>query len=323
MVAAIQTAEVRPAGLQVQLFDDQVFGELRASAQVPDDFVNSGWDFGTLKPGGGKGGGLMARVGDGYLVKELSKGDHQVLLQIAGSYARHVRSGDTLICPIYLHFQDVASGRFFFAMRNSVGRGPFKALYDLKGCADDKLLERDGCPLEAVHKRIWNVGMWCGQTGWSEKRKLYYEGKVEARSVEIVMAKDQREAFLLTLQRDTDWLAGHRLMDYSLLVGIKEEAGPKTASGGLGPAALGHRPLTRQGEDGKDIVLLVSIIDFLQLWTNGKKCARCCKSMEWNKATIPPVPYARRFASHFAKRTLVATAEPEAGVLEVVNQHLA
>merc|ERR1712039_784614 len=99
-----------------------------------------------------------------------------------------------------------------FAMRNGVGSGPFKELYDLKGCADDKLLEVDGRSVRAIHKRIWNVGMWCNHSGWSEDRKRYYEGKQAARGVEIFMTPEQRTKFLQCLRRDTEWLASENIM---------------------------------------------------------------------------------------------------------------
>lgn len=305
------SSTIRPAGRQVNLYNDQIFCELRAYAQVPDDFVNGGWNFEKdFAGGGGKGGTLMARVGDAYIVKELSPGDHKALLQITSSYAQHIRAGDTLLCPMYLHFQDTASKRFFFVMRNSIGRGPFKALYDLKGCADDKLLAKEGETIPAVHKRIWNVGMWCGTSGWTPARHRYYNGKVEARSAQIAMTKEQRDSFLQALQRDTSWLASHQLMDYSLLVAIKEETkDTATASGGLGPSNLGVRPFVRKGPQGEEISVFASIIDILQLWTTGKKVARVLKVMEQNKATVPPKFYAERFAKHFAVHTLAVKAE--------------
>jgi len=211
---------IRPAGRQAELFNEQIFSELRAHAQVPDDFVNSGWSLENLSHGGGKGGSLMARGRDSYIVKELSKGDHECLLRIATSYGQHVQGKETLLCPIYLHFRDKATDRCFFAMRNSIGSGPFKACLDLKGCADDKFLEKDGKKIEAVHKRIWNVGMWCGQSGWSTARKVYHAGKVEARSIQLAMTKEQRDWFVGALRRDTEWLASNNLMDYSLLVAM-------------------------------------------------------------------------------------------------------
>jgi hypothetical protein len=293
---------IRPAGREAELFNDNVFSELRAYAQVPDDFVNEGWDLGQLQNGGGKGGTLMARVGSSIIVKELSPGDHKVLLAIAGSYGQHIRGADTLLCPIYLHFRDVASGRCFFAMRNGVGQGPFAALWDLKGCADDKLLEENGKPVPAVHKRIWNVGMWVSKSSWSEARVQYYNGKLAARSVDIVMSEEQREKFLGALRRDTQWLASHGLMDYSLLVASKEEPAGTSATGGSGISALGQRPIVRKGDNGMDISTSVVIIDFLQKWTSGKKVAMYIKCMESQKATVPPNAYAERFHSHFSQR---------------------
>jgi len=302
---------IRPAGRSVNTFNDQIFCELRAYAQVPDDFVNSGWNFDAdFAGGGGKGGTLMAKVGAAYIVKELSHGDHNCLLRITSSYAQHIRAGDTLLCPIYLHFQDIVSNRFFFVMRNSIGTGPFKALYDLKGCADDKLLAKEGEAIPAVHKRIWNVGMWCGTNGWTQARHRYYAGKLEARSAQIALTKEQRQSFLQALQRDTAWLASHNIMDYSLLVAIKEK--PKetgTASGGLGPSNIGVRPFARKGPQGEEILVFISIIDFLQLWTTGKKIARVIKVLEQNKASVPPKFYAERFAKHIAVHTMAVKTE--------------
>mmetsp|Transcript_81249 Transcript_81249/g.143300 ORF Transcript_81249/g.143300 Transcript_81249/m.143300 type:complete len:349 (-) Transcript_81249:178-1224(-) len=292
---------ISPAGRKAELFNDQAFSELRAYAKVPDDFINSGWSLESLKAGGGKGGTLMASVGESYIVKELSKGDHECLLRIASSYSKHVREGATLLCPIFIHFRDQESNRCFFAMKNTIGSGPFKACCDLKGCADDKFLVRDGKTIEAVHKRIWNVGMWCGQSRWSEARKIYHAGKVEARSIQIAMKKEDRDLFLVTLRRDTEWLASQKLMDYSLLVAIKE-APAEAASGQKSPSSWGLGPFL-QTDAGRNISIFASIIDFFQVWTMGKRVARVIKSLEFNKATIPPGPYAARFAEHFASHT--------------------
>ncbi|CAJ1342494.1 unnamed protein product [Effrenium voratum] len=212
--------EIRPAGREVELFNDHCFRLLRQKAQLSDGFINEGWSMASLAGGGGKGGTLMAKVGN-FIVKELSAGDHKTLLQVTDSFGEHLRAGPSLLSPIFLHFRDKETKRCFFAMRNCVGKGPFQALYDLKGCADDKLLEKDGIPVTAVHKRIWNVPMWCSCT-WSQDRRRYYEGKLEARQVDIPLPAEQREAFLLALRRDVSWLAGQNLMDYSLLVAIKE-----------------------------------------------------------------------------------------------------
>lgn len=252
----------------------------------------------------------MARVGSSYIVKELSKGDHKTLLKIAGSYGNHVRTGDTLLCPIYLHFRDLETGRYFFAMRNSVGHGPFSALYDLKGCADDKTMELHGQRIPAVHKRIWKCGMWCGKSSWTPERHRYYDGKVAARKVSIACTPDQRARLLGCMRRDVAWMQRHRLMDYSLLVATKPYE-TSTATGGKSPSVLGHGMVLKK-TDGTEEQLFVSIIDFLQLWTSGKRLARCIKLLERNKATVPPVSYGERFCRNFEERFSACAAPPEA-----------
>lgn len=326
-------ADVTPGGRKVMLFNESLFAELRTLAGVPDDFVNDGWNFSSLKKGGGKGGTLMAFVATSYVVKELSAKDHHTLLSVSGSYFRHVRGEDTLLCPIYLHFRDIRTGRCFYVMRHAVGAGPFKALYDLKGCADDKTIELDGESIEAVHKRFYQVWMWCGQFSWSAERKRYFEGKRNARRAQIVMTREERKKFLHCIEQDLKWLSSNSLMDYSLIVGIK--SGLDQATGNLpdetddavmqehervcisssdsslqrARTADGCRPVTRTTSEGEEITLNAAIIDFLQRWTSGKKVARVVKVLEPNKSTIPPGPYAERFLRHFKQRVVLPHSE--------------
>lgn len=225
---------------------------------------------------------------------------------ITSSYGEHVTSGPTLLSPIYAHFRDLKTERFFFAMRNGVGDGPFTSLYDLKGCADDKLLEKDGKPVKAVHKRIWNVNMWMGKMFWSEDRKEYYNGKVEARGITLFMTQEQKAAFVECMRRDTEFLERLNLMDYSLLIAYKNSTagGGGSPSGPSGPCAKNQMQMPMRGldESGAEIALYVSIIDFLQRYTTGKKVAHYLKCAETNKATVCPRVYAARFRKHFEVR---------------------
>merc|ERR1719375_999247 len=217
----------------------------------------------------------------------MSKGDHKAMLEITESYVEHLHKEKSLICTVFLHYRDVESGRTFFAMRNEVGNPPFQQLYDLKGCADDKTLELDGKKIQDVHKRIWNLSMWCGRCSWSEERRRYYKGKQDAAHLSLRMTADQRAQLVKALEYDMEWLASHRLMDYSLLVATKTEA----------PATNTY--LNVRGDGGEEMILCLSIIDFLQKWTCGKRVARGLKVFECNKATVPPRVYAKRFQRHF------------------------
>jgi len=302
------TGDTRPSGREVELFNEPVFSELRAYAQIPDDFVNTGWDFNLdMHKTDAKGGTRMAFLGTQYVVKELSGADHKSLLAITQSYGSHIRSGETLLCPIYLHFKDTLSGRFFMVCRNCVGAGHNIAIYDLKACSDDKMIEKDGEKIPAVHKRIWNISMWCGKGLWTRERSVYYEAKQGAATVELPVTAEQRELLLRSIRRDTEWLSKRNLMDYSLLVAIREE--PVGPAGGSGPSVMAQRPLVHRGPNGNDIAVYVSIIDFLQKWDVAKRAARCIKVLESRKATVPPSQYGERFFRHFSERFKVIDGE--------------
>jgi len=266
-----------PAGRNVKLFHDDLFGQLREDLGIPDSFVNEGWSLDELESGGGKGGCLMSFLGSEYIVKELSHGDHHTLLGITESYVKHLLGGDSLLAAILLHFEDKATRRKFFVMQNVLGDGPFLAKYDLKGCNDDKTLELFGDKL----------GGACST------------GKVAAFNIDLVVSAEQREEVLRRMDRDLDWLQSNHLMDYSLIVGVK--TGPPGFVRG-DEDRLGRLSLVQSCRDGSEVAVCVGIIDFLQQWTWYKKAARCIKCLEWNKATVPPAMYAERFGEHFEER---------------------
>jgi len=230
------------------------------------------------------------------------------LLAIAESYVEHVTEGETMLSAILLHFEDVFSGRRFFAMRNVVGRGPFLAKYDLKGCNDDKTIELFGTKLSAGRALLWSASQWCSSLD-SAELAAYSAGKWAAARADLVVTAPQRSEILRRMRRDTAWLAQHRLMDYSLMVGVK--TGKPGFAGG---AVLGRLPLTRQCSDGSEVVLCVGVIDFLQRWNIKKAAARALKFLECNKATIPPDAYGRRFFTHFEERFVLANV-PEPALL--------
>jgi len=295
---------IRPSGREVTLFNDEHFSQLRQLAGVSDDFVNSGWSFESLESGGAKGGCLMAFLGSEYVVKELSSGDHESLLQVTESYVEHVRGGDTTLCAILLHFQDQATGRTFFAMRNVMGSGPFLAMYDLKGCNDDKTLELFGRKIRAASMMLSHCGTWCGAVGSEYAYDEFSSGKWAAARVNLVVTDAQRKDVLRRIHRDTAWLKSHDLMDYSMLVGVK--SGPPGFTEGN---HVGRLPLVRSCRDGSEVAVCVGIIDFLQKWDWKKMVARTIKCAECNKATIPPNAYAMRFCEYFEDHFISTTNE--------------
>jgi len=290
------SAAIRPAGRSVELFNEEALSRVRRAHGVPDTFLNEEQVYDMLKEGGGKGGALIAKLPSGFIVKELSVGDHRVLKRVAESYVDYFLKEASLLSTFYLHYRDEQTKRYFCVQRNEVGMGPFCAVYDLKGCADDKTLELDGEPVRAVHKRIWMLHMWgCGKLAWSEARKRYHQGKLSARTMEISLPQEDCKRIAEIVKRDAAWLKSNRLMDYSLLLATAK-AGDSTVDRTRAGVVV------HTGDQGEELVTSMSIIDFLQVWTNGKRIARGIKCCECDKATVPPDFYARRFVSRFEDR---------------------
>ena len=113
------------------------------------------------------------------------------------------------------------------------------------------------------------------------------------------------------IKRDVEeFLIPMNLMDYSLLLGVKDvdisgiESRLKEVID-VNPTTLATRgapyiQLAPDGDDEKVRVFAIGIIDFLQDWTAGKKIAQKIKCAETNKATIPPPEYGARFVEMFA-----------------------
>jgi len=294
----VKSTTLSVSGREVRLYNDEHFSKLRRLHGIPDNFLDAGWDMThEMKKSDAKGGALMAFIGHVFVVKDLNTGDHGSLLEISASYVNHATSGETLLAPIYLHWQDVEDGKNYFVMGSTCGKGPFLTMYDLKGCDDDKTLERDGKPIKVVHKRFFNLCMWCGTCAWDDARVVYFEGKVKARKVQFTVTEVQREEVLRKLQRDTDWLKQEDLMDYSLLVGIKE--GPSGSFSEKRRLPCQQALVRANGDGSRDVAMYVGIIDYLQKWNFGKVVAKMIKVLEHRKATIKPEPYGDRFNEHF------------------------
>jgi len=221
------------------------------------------------------------------------------LLEVTESYVNHVLTGDTLLCPVYLHFQDLRTSRCYFVMKNMIGSPPFEYVYDLKGCADDKTQVLRGVKIPPVSKRIWKVWMWCGDCAWSKERFAYYDGKLRAQRAIIHVTESQRERILKSMKRDVDWLVANELMDYSCLVAAKVRPVNSIAEEEF------QCPFRRRRADCSEMAIYVAIIDWLQKWTASKQIARALKCLEGDKATIPPDPYGRRFCRRLEERFAV------------------
>jgi len=307
------------SGRRVEVWNDRLFGGLRRMHGVSDDFLQT-LDFGNRMEKASKSKEpLFCTHDEEFIVKAMSRSDHQSLLGLTEAYARRFEQGSLLI-PIYLHFrfypseedQDRNMGWMsYIAMRNLTPRaGTWKARYDLKACDDDKQLEVDGVRVKAVHKRFWHF--WYCRCCWSPERWRYYNAKRDARAFQLQMPEAQRNQLLELIRGDVRWLMERGLMDYSLILGVQRlprDAVAEAASASAGTCRLfGGRQCFAfidpdpEASELPVTVVTVGIIDFLQTWTLKKQMASCCKLLEHNRATIAPDLYGERFRQHFMRR---------------------
>lgn len=308
----------RVAGRLVEVLNDEIYGPLRAAHQVPEDFLENGQKSQGLnlemprsESHHGKGGQAQFESGcRRYVIKSLSKDDNETLQRIAGPLVERMLDGSTMLCPIYMHFKDIATGQYFMVMRNLTEGGPWSAKYDLKGCDDDKTLEVNGKLITPVRKRFYRPHMWCACM-WSSERWAYYRGKVQARTLKLGLAETALQEVVKQISADADWLISQSIMDYSLLIAIRRLPPDVAKSCGAGPLPVAaptsappglHRWAMLDKATGELVVIHMGIIDFLQPWTMSKVAAMYIKSFEFNKATVPPPHYGQRFAKHFQDR---------------------
>lgn len=330
-VAPEVSKTVRVAGHEVEVWNDEKFAELRRAHGVADSFLDNVAgsteafvDFSTPRAETrlGKGGEAQFITMDRqFVVKAVSVDDHATLLRIAGAYVERLLQEKTLLCPIYLHFRVLTSGKRYLAMRNLTPlETPWDAKYDLKGCDDDKTLEFDGRAIEPVRRRFYRVDRWC-RCAWTSARWRYFEGKQRARQLRIELPTEQRNEVVDMIVSDAEWLASQQVMDYSLLIAVRSFPADSQLEPGItdsklisrkhnGASHRLHRPrpplaysFAVSGESqGQGCILTLGIIDFLQSWTATKQVAMCLKFLEENKSTVPPEVYGARFKRHFSER---------------------
>jgi len=236
----------------------------------------------------------------------------------------------SLLCRIYLHFRR-SNGKSYMVMGNWLPNMKktfdpetqeyetncdWEAIYDLKGCRDDKTMVEHGERIKEVHMRCWDCPMMCGCTGGKD-RERYYKGKCDAFDKQFPVSNIQHRAIMLMMQRDTNLLRDLGLMDYSLIMGVMKVGAYSSVEAVCPPGMDGDdlQPFISQekkpGGGGASYAYYFGIIDFLQEWSGGKQCAHIIKDAcaPHPIATIPPDEYADQFFDNFQDK-FTATALP-------------
>lgn len=274
-------------GAECPTFNDQFFCNVRSFYGIADDFANDSFTFDNLKSGGGKGGDPMVRTTDLlFFVKQLNPGDHQVLVDpaFAQAFSAHITNAElpSVIGPIVAHFSNPNTRKNYMVMLNVLSYdGQYHKQYDLKGCADDRLLVNDGERIVVVRKRIWSLHVRCGCGG--PLRKIYKDGKLEALHQPFLPISEADKKLLLeALERDVKFLQENELMDYSLIVGVvKRDAA--SADGNLNKDTLtadselyAGKPLVSFHHEQETVLLYVSNALLIFAFVNHEQHSQPC-----------------------------------------------
>mmetsp|Transcript_23689 Transcript_23689/g.38032 ORF Transcript_23689/g.38032 Transcript_23689/m.38032 type:complete len:475 (+) Transcript_23689:185-1609(+) len=291
---------------KAEFFNDSEWAKIRGKFNVDPDFLN-GFSFKNLSEGGGKGGSRMTRTNGGkFLIKEMSAGDHQALLERTKDFVAIMLQDDTLIVTFFAHFK--IKNSVFVAMANALPSGiKWTYLFDLKGCRDDKAMAMEGKKVPAVHKRCFScLQCWycCDMEScsccscYSEERATYYKGKTVAFECPFSFTSKQVAHLQKLIKNDTERLNKLEVMDYSLILAYRDEELQSVKNGEISEET---KELLRTSKfvcvlGNKVRIYFMGIIDFLQDWNIKKDIARCIKACAPHPlSTVPPPLYAEQF----------------------------
>jgi len=326
--------------MELDSFTEQELAVLRKKLRIPDDFLKDNFDHSKMKPGGGKGGDCMAQTKDKrFFIKDLNPGDYNALVNpgFLAAYREHITpkrvpgvdGPGSLITRIVAVIIDATRphGKML-VMSNSLpqidpswahpteaeqipdpetGKLPpthgWTYLMDLKCNRDDKLMQRDGLPVDQVHKRCWKCNWLAGEAFGCEgpccvpeDRRLYNEGKIIAFEYEFSLTPEDALELQERVSRDVHFFQNMGLMDYSAIIGavrLRDGAKPPEPS----DRDFYSRPYIARDPRGVTWAYYWGMIDFLQLWTTGKKVAHVIKCLFAPKpiSTVEPGLYGDQF----------------------------
>jgi 1-phosphatidylinositol-4-phosphate 5-kinase len=235
----------------------------------------------------GKSGSFFFYSEDGkYMLKTLSKAEFMFLRSILHHYLSHISTyPNTLIMLIYgMHKIVFPRGakmqRLYFVVLGNLFSSDLEIheRYDLKGSTYGRLTNEKEDP--SVARKDLNL---------------------LKRGAKLRLSPVQREAFLQQLTRDTDFLAAHHIIDYSLLVGIHYFS-PDAER----PSVL---PSSVFVSEESTCLYQMGVIDTMTQYSTRKKlehCFRSCLHPGNVVSCIPPGPYSQRFMSFMERITDIA-----------------
>ncbi|EER15305.1 Phosphatidylinositol-4-phosphate 5-kinase type-1 alpha, putative [Perkinsus marinus ATCC 50983] len=324
-------------------YKGKTFAKLRRVFGVTDaELVSSLCDYPLRTQSGtgdaGKSGSIFWFTSDSkYLLKSISRKESMLLQNIVGDYLKHfIKNSNSILCRFFALFKIKLQGfkrsTRFVVMNNIFGGLSCQRKYDLKGTTEDRYVAQNS-DLMTSHGTDQGSrappGTNSGQeTPRSPKvlKDLNFSGQT------VMLPEVLCAAIKSALVCDTEFLMKHRIMDYSLILGIHEtcdvaavkalvdadqvaaaivvSSAPATPSGVEPRSRLFE--LYKGGVPGWDddrgvcMVYYVGIIDILQQYTFKKRAARLMKKYTigcfHEIDTEPPEYYRNRFVKYLDEK---------------------
>ena len=249
----------------------------------------------------GKSGSFFFHTRDGkYMIKTITKEEFTVLLDLLPEYYNYLlKNPKTLINRFYgLHQMkcydsdhSLVSHIYVVVMNNVFDLGSPELLqdkFDLKGSTSGRLTTNLEINSGAAKKDLNFL---------QEKRKFR-------------LSPSTREALLTQISNDTDFLASHNILDYSMLIGIIPKQNPnvesQTQNIELYDSVESHRLGSCIPSADGDASYFMGIIDIFTLFSTKKKGEFVVKSIfdGGQISCIPPKAYRDRFCEFLAKHMI-------------------
>jgi 1-phosphatidylinositol-4-phosphate 5-kinase len=290
--------------LKFKDFAPKVFSKIRAHFGISDKQYLNSFQYDNIKAikGEGKSGAFFIFTKDKqFILKTATEEERNFLWQILPHYWRYISKNPDTLLPrfygVYSMKHEGPGGVTRFIIMNNLFNTPYEPveIYDLKGSTVGRFTtpkqRKEGVILKDVDIK-------------NEERKLF-------------LADDYCRKFVRILKRDTNFLAEHNVMDYSLLLGIHYETPDNiqktkdnlnklnnqklilSAYKNCFQNDFGGTQVTRPTDNVKEIYY-IGIIDILVQYENFKRAENILKKVVYYKeeaSVIHPKHYANRFFS--------------------------
>jgi 1-phosphatidylinositol-4-phosphate 5-kinase len=231
----------------------------------------------------GKSGSFFYYSDDGkFLLKTMTRDEYLFFCRLLRSYYEHVRSNPNTLLPRFfgfhkiIYFNNHRSNKIYFVVMANVFNTSreIQERYDLKG---------------STHGRDTNP-----EADYTVARK---DLDFLAKDRKIVLGPLLKEMLLTQLERDCMFFVQHRIIDYSLLLGIHTLSAPLEEDPRPSPRFAEANCGGLLSED-RSVLYFFGIIDVFTLYSTKKKLEHAFRGSFYGPdaiSCVPPRNYAERF----------------------------